>query len=125
MGTSDLSTLLERVVPEDHSTEYVSLIYALVLLWGLGDVFSTYFAYAATGTNLGETNPWMEILLAYNPVLVAVVKGAVVLYVGIILLEYRDIVQTVPGWRLWLSAMVVLGILVVVNNLSVGIYALA
>lgn len=125
MGISEPSALLDRLVPDDHSTEYVALIYALVLLWGLGDVFSTYFAYAATGTNLGETNPWMSILLEYNPLLVAVVKAAVVLYVGIILLEYRDIVKTVPGWRLWLSGIVVVGILVVINNLAVGIHALA
>lgn len=122
MATTEVPTLTERLVPED-SREYVSLIYALVLLWGLGDIFSTYFAYATVGAGAGEVNPWMDVLLAYNPVLVAVVKGAVVLYVGIILLEYRDIVQTVPGWRVWLTTLVVAGILVVVNNLAVGIIA--
>jgi hypothetical protein len=124
MGTPELSTLLERLVPEDHSTEYVALVYALVLLWGLGDVFSTYFVFALLGTSTLESNPWMSLLLDYNPVLVAVVKGAVVLYVGVILLEYHTLVQRVPWWRFWLSGMVVVGILVVVNNLAVGIRVL-
>lgn len=122
MATTESPTLVDRVLPED-SREYVSLIYALVLLWGLGDIFSTYFAHALVGPGAGEANPWMHVLLAYNPVLVAVVKGAVVLYVGIVLLEYRDIVQTVPGWRVWLTGLVVAGILVVVNNLAVGVIA--
>lgn len=122
MAATESPPLVDQFIPE-QSREYVSLVYALVLLWGLGDTFSTYFAHAATGAGAGEVNPWIDVLLAYNPVLVAVVKGAVVLYVGIILLEYRDIVQTVPGSRVWLTTLVVAGILVVVNNLAVGIMA--
>lgn len=109
------------MVPDDHSTEFVGLTYALVLLWGLGDVLSTYFVFAIVGTSEAEKNPWMEILLSWNPVLVAVVKGAVVLYVGVILLEYRELVQRAPGWRIWLSVLVLAGSAVVVNNLLVGI----
>lgn len=117
------ASLVDRFVP-NHSQEYVGLVYALVLLWGLGDVLSTYFAYAAVGTSAAEVNPWIAVLLSYNPVLVAVVKGAVVLYVGVILLEYREVVQRAPGWRLWLIGVVVAGILVVLNNLAVGVLAL-
>jgi uncharacterized membrane protein len=123
MATDDPS-LVDRLAP-DAPQEYVGLVYALVLLWGLGDVLSTYFAYAAVGTSAAETNPWMAMLLSYNPVLVAVIKGAVVLSVGVVLLTYREVVQRVPGWRLWLSAVVVLGVFVVLNNLAVGVIALA
>ncbi|MFC7072708.1 DUF5658 family protein [Halovenus rubra] len=113
------------VFTTDASKEYISMVYVLVLLWGLGDVLSTYFAYAAVGTAAGETNPWMALLLSHNPVLIAVVKGAVVLYVGVILLEYRNLVQRTPGWRLWLVGVVVLGVVIVLNNLIVGIIALS
>lgn len=104
--------------PED--TEYVSLVYAVVLVWGLGDVLSTYYAYAVLGTSQAEANPWIAVMLSYDPLLVLVVKAAVVLYVGVVLLEFRSFVERVPGWRLWLSGLVVLGIFVVVNNLTVG-----
>lgn len=123
MTTTESPSLSHRLFPEE-SVEYVSLIYALVMLWGLGDILSTYFAHAAVGGGAGEVNPWMALLLAYNPVLVALVKGAVVLYVGIVLLEYREFVQDVPGWRLWLSTLVVAGIFVTLNNLTVGLLAL-
>jgi len=124
METTEETSFVDRLVP-DAPGEYVCLVYALVLLWGLGDVLSTYFAYAAVRTSAAETNPWMAMLLSYHPVLIAVVKGAVVLYVGVALLTYRGVVQQVPGWRLWLSGVVVLGVLVVLNNLAVGIAALA
>jgi hypothetical protein len=124
MEATEDPSLVDRYIP-DAPGEYVGLVYALVLLWGLGDVLSTYFAYAALGTSAGETNPWIAVLLSYNPVLIAVVKGAVVLYVGVVLLEYREVVERVPGWRLWLSGVVVLGVLVVLNNLAVGVLALA
>lgn len=115
---------VERVVP-DEADEYVALVYALVLLWGLGDVLSTYFAYAALGTSDVEANPWIALLLAYDPVLVAVVKGAAVLSVGVILLTCREAIERVPGWRLWLVGLVVAGILVVATNLAVGVLALS
>lgn len=124
METTETPSLSRRFI-SGESVEYVSLIYGLVLIWGLGDVLSTYFAYAAVGTSAGEANPWIAMLLSYNPVLVAILKGAVVLYVGIVLLEYRELVQKAPGWRLWLTGLVVAGILVVVNNLTVGLVALA
>jgi hypothetical protein len=122
MVVTEGPTVRERLFPEG-SKEYVSLTYAVVLLWGLGDIFSTYFAYAIVGGTAGEANPWMHILLTYNPVLVAVVKGAVVLYVGIILIEYEGLVRKAPGWRVWLTTLVIAGILVVLNNLTVGVLA--
>lgn len=124
MEVTSKEPFVARLLP-DEEPEYVGLVYALVLLWGLGDVLSTYFTFAILGYSGAESNPWMSLLLSYNPVLVAVVKGAVVLYVGVVLLAYRDVVQRVPVWRFWLSTLVVAGILVVVNNLAVGIIALS
>jgi len=114
----------ERVLPE-RTPEYVGLVYALVLVWGLGDVLSTYFAYAAVGGGGMEINPWIAVLLSQNPLLVLAVKAAVVLYVGVVLLELRPLVERVPGWRLWLGGLVVAGVLVVINNLAVGVLALS
>lgn len=105
-------------------SDYVRLVYALVLVWGLGDVTSTYFAYAAVGASHAEINPWMAVLLGYEPVLVGVVKAAVVLYVGVILLACRSTVEQVPGWRIWMGGVVVAGIAVTLNNLAVGLLAL-
>lgn len=105
-------------------SDYVRLVYALVLVWGLGDVISTYFAYAAVGGSHGEINPWMAVLLGYEPLLVGLLKAAVVLYVGVILLACRSTVQQVPGWRVWLGGIVVAGIAVTLNNLTVGLLAL-
>jgi len=113
-----------RALPE-QSPEYVGLIYGLVLIWGLGDVVSTYFAYAALGDASAESNPWIAELLAHDPFLVLALKAAVVLYAGVVLLECRGLVERVPGWRLWLSAIVAGGVLVVLGNLAVGINALA
>lgn len=123
MAVDTVSARLRAVLPEEEP-EYVGLVYALVLVWGLGDVVSTYFAYAAIGTASIETNPWIGVLLASNPLLVLVVKAAVVLYTGIVLLEAQAVVQRTPGWRLWLSSVVIAGVLVVANNLLVGIRVL-
>ncbi len=104
---------------------YVGLVYALVAVWGAGDVLSTYFAVAATNGVGMEANPWMRVLLEIEPLLVLAVKAAVVLYAGLVLLACRSIVEDVPGWRLWLVGTVVVGWLVVVNNLAIGLAALA
>ena len=106
-------------------TEYVALVYALVLVWGLGDVVSTYFAYAAVGTPAAESNPWIQVLLSIHPLALLALKAAVVLYAGVVLLACRETVKQAPGWRIWLSAVVVGGVFVVVNNLLVGLMALA
>jgi hypothetical protein len=122
-ATEQSATGWQRVLPEE-SPEYVGLVYALVLVWGLGDVLSTYFAYATIGTAAAESNPWMEILLAYHPVTVVVVKAAVVLYAGVVLLACQNSVEKVPWWRFWLSSVVLLGVVVVINNLVVGVLTL-
>jgi hypothetical protein len=125
MGTTQQQTVDWRRLLPARPTEYVALVYALVLVWGLGDVLSTYFAYAAVGTASAESNPWIEFLLTAHPLALLAVKAAVVLYAGVVLLACRDIVKSVPGWRFWLSAVVVGGVFVVVNNLLVGLAALA
>lgn len=103
--------------------DYVGLVYALVLVWGLGDVLSTFAAHAATGAVNGELNPLVSSLLDSDPLLVVALKAGVVLCVGLVLLVYRDRVLTVPGWRVWMSAIVGLGVIVVANNLVVAIMA--
>jgi hypothetical protein len=122
-GAQRLSTWWEDVLPEE-SPEYVGLVYALVLVWGLGDILSTYFAYAVVGTSQAESNYWISVMLAYDPLLVLVVKAAVVLYAGIILLELQYFIQQVPWWRAWLVVLVLGGILAIINNLVVGLIVL-
>lgn len=104
---------------------YRGLVYALVLVWGFGDVLSTFFAASATGSIAMEANPWMRILLSADPLYVIALKAAVVLYAGIVLLECRDIVERVPGWRAWFAGVVGIGMLVSANNLAVAFVAMA
>jgi hypothetical protein len=104
---------------------YEELVYALVLVWGLGDVLSTFFAASTTGTAAMESNPWIRVLLANEPLLVLVVKAAVVLYAGVVLLECRSIVEQVPGHRAWFVGVVGIGVVVTANNLAVGVAAVA
>jgi hypothetical protein len=47
---------------------YVELVYALVAVWGAGDVLSTYAAVSASGGTGMEVHPWMELLLDTEPV---------------------------------------------------------
>jgi hypothetical protein len=103
---------------------YVELVYALVLVWGAGDVLSTYAAVSASGGAGMEANPWIALLLHTEPVLVAVLKGAVVLYAGVVLLACRPVVERVPGWRAWFLGIVGAGWFVVVTNLAVAFVAL-
>lgn len=124
MNISENAGTWDRL-PAMPASDYVSLVYALVLVWGLGDIASTYFAYAVIGSGQFEANPWIAVMLEYNPLLVVAVKAAVVLYTGVVLLETRSVVERVPWWRVWLSGLVILGVLVVLNNLLVGIVALA
>ena len=104
---------------------YVGYVYALVLVWGLGDVVSTYFAVSAVGDVGMEANPWIRVLLETEPLLVVVLKAAVVLYAGVVLLACRPVVERVPGWQVWFGAVVVAGWAVVLNNLAIGIAVLA
>lgn len=124
MSISENADQWDRL-PSMPSSDYVSLVYGLVLVWGLGDIASTYFAYAAIGGGHMEANPWIAVMLSHNPLLVIVVKAAVVLYAAVVLLELQPVVKRVPWWRGWLAGLVLLGVLVVLNNLLVGIVALS
>ena len=104
---------------------YVEFVYALVLVWGLGDVVSTYLAVSAVGDVSMEANPWMRMLLATEPWVVGVGKAAVVQSAGVVLLECQDIVERVPGWQVWFAGVVVAGWAVVLNNLAIAIAVLA
>lgn len=109
----------------DRFPGYVPFVYALVLVWGLGDVLSTYFAVSVTGATANELNPLVRVMLETEPLLVLALKAGVVLYAGVVLLECRDLVTRVRGWQLWFSAIVGAGLLVVANNTAVGLAALA
>jgi len=103
---------------------YVELVFSLVLVWGFGDAMSTLFAARFAGPGL-EANPWIRALLFHEPLLVVALKMAVVLYVGVVLLECRDLVERVPLWRAWLLGVVAVGAAVVLGNTYVGLAAAA
>jgi len=103
---------------------YVELVFSLVLVWGFGDALSTLFAAQFAGPGL-EANPWIRTLLIHEPLLVIALKMAVVLYVGVVLLECRDVVERVPLWRAWLLSIVAIGAVVVLGNTYVGLAAAA
>ncbi|AUG48299.1 hypothetical protein BVU17_12490 [Haloarcula taiwanensis] len=103
---------------------YVELVFSLVLVWGFGDALSTLFAAQFAGPGL-EANPWIRTLLIHEPLLVIALKMAVVLYVGVVLLECRDVVERVPLWRAWLLGVVAVGAVVVLGNTYVGLAAAA
>ena len=104
--------------------DYVGFVYALVLVWGAGDVLSTYAAVSTSGDVGMEADPWIRLLLDTEPLLVAVLKAAVVLHAGVVLLECRPVVERVPGWRAWFVAVVGTGWVIVVTNLAVAFVAL-
>ena len=126
MSTSRLSLGgLGRVARVGWPTPgYAALVYSLVLVWGLGDVVSTLFAAGAAGAGM-ETNPWIRALLARDPLLVLALKATVVLLAGVVLLECRAVVERVPGWRAWFVGVLTAGSLVTLNNLLVGLAAVA
>lgn len=103
---------------------YVELVFALVLIWGFGDATSTLFAARFAGPEL-EVNPWIRLLLHHRPLLVVPLKMATVLYVGVVLLECRSFVESLPWWRAWLLSVVAAGAVVVLGNLYVGLTAVA
>lgn len=106
------------------TASYGHLVAALVLVWGVGDVGSTGLAAAATGSTALELNPLMRLLLQVEPLLVPLVKAAVVLAVAVALHGFRDAVEGLPGWRAWFLSMVGVGSLVICNNLAVAVAAL-
>ncbi len=102
---------------------YVELVFSLVIVWGFGDAVSTLVAVGTVGAQL-EANPWVRVLLAHDPLLLITLKAAVVLYAGVVLLECRSVVESVPGWRAWFVGLIGLGVAVVLGNLYVGLSAL-
>lgn len=103
---------------------YVELVFSIVIVWGFGDAVSTLLAAEFAGVHL-EANPWIRLLLTHNPMWVVALKAAVVLYVGVVLLECRSLVERVPLWRGWLGAMVAFGAFVVLSNVYVGLVGLS
>lgn len=104
---------------------YRGFVFALALVWGLGDALSTYVAAAATGSTAMEANPVVRTMLAIDPMLLVVLKAAVVVVVGISLLEWRSLVERVPGHQVWFLACLGLGLFVTANNLAIGLSAVA
>ena len=118
MSTSSPRTLTARL----RRPEYVELVFAVVFVWGTGDLFSTFAALHVTGL-WAEANPLIRTLLARDPLLVVALKGAVMLVVGGLLFRYQAAVEQLPRWRLWLGGLVGLGSGVVALNLYVAIAA--
>lgn len=119
---TELSRMAEAVRLQKPS--YVELVFSLVLVWGFGDALSTLFAARFAGHHL-ESNPLVRFLLAHEPLLVLAMKMGVALLVAVVLLEYRDLVEAVPLWRGWMLALVGAGALVILNNVYVGLLAVA
>jgi hypothetical protein len=104
---------------------YAELVFAQVLVWGLGDTVSTLVAFSTTGNLALEANPIARTVLIHDPLLLFVLKGAIAAVVGITLIECRDLVTDVPLWRGWMFAVLALGTAIVVSNLYVGLSVLA
>jgi hypothetical protein len=104
---------------------YVELVFSLVLVWGFGDGLSTLFAMRLTGTHQIEANPLIRVMLGTEPLLLLVLKAGVVLYVGVVLLECRPIVERIPGWRAWFLGLVGTGAAISLINVYVGLAAIA
>jgi hypothetical protein len=103
---------------------YREFVVAMVLVWGVGDVLSTFWAMTLTGGVGLEANPLVRSLLAAEPLLLLGLKAAVVLYAGVVLLEGRALIERVPGWRLWFTSLILAGTAVVLGNLATGLLAL-
>ena len=113
------SSMTGQVSVEFEAPSYVELVLSLVVIWGFADALSTLLAMTVTGSAAAEINPWIRTLLIHEPLAVIVLKGAVALYVGVVLVACQDVVESVPGWRLWFLGVIALGTVVVVQNLAV------
>lgn len=105
---------------ELRRSTYEELVLGVVAVWGFGDAISTLIAHSFHGGD-AELNPWIRVLLGVDPLWVVVLKSAIVLYVGIVLLELEHVVRRVPGWRLWLRSLVASGFIVTMLNLAVAL----
>jgi hypothetical protein len=104
---------------------YVELVFGVVFVWGFGDALSTLVALASTGNIALETNPVVRSILAVHPLAFVVLKGVVALVVGLVLLQYRPLVEAVPGWRAWLFLVVGAGSAVAGINVAVALLAMS
>ncbi|MEA5388247.1 DUF5658 family protein [Haloarculaceae archaeon H-GB11] len=122
---SSPTSRLEISLPQIHVTKttYAELVFSLVFVWGFGDAMSTILALVLTSDLSLEANPWIRALLAHDPMWMLALKFAVALYVGVVLLECRHLVEQVPGWRVWLFSLLGLGTAVVLTNVYVGLAA--
>lgn len=102
---------------------YVELVFSLVLVWGFADGLSTLTALAFTGTVALELNPLVRHILRDTPLAVVLLKSLVVLYVGLVLLWCRDLVERTPGWRPWLVGVVAAGAATSLGNVYVAVAA--
>ncbi len=118
MSLPSLSSLPARL----HRPDYVELVFAVVFVWGTGDLFSTFAALYFTGVG-AEANPLIRTLLSHDPLLVVALKGAVMLVVGLSLVRYQAAVERLPRWRLWLGGLLGVGTVVVALNLCVAVAA--
>ncbi|WP_258560336.1 DUF5658 family protein [Halorhabdus salina] len=114
-----VSSVRHRIPIRLERPGYVELVFSIVIIWGFADVVSTLLAAATLGSVAAEANPWIRVLLATEPLAVIALKGAVVLYVGVVLLVCRDLIEQVPGWRIWFLGVIAVGTAVVCQNLSV------
>lgn len=118
MSTASSPGVLARLQRPD----YVELVFAIVFVWGTGDLLSTFAALHFTGV-WAEANPLVRRLLARDPLLVVALKGAVMLVVGLVLFRYQAAVEELPRWRLLLGGLVGVGTGVVAINLYVAFAA--
>jgi len=113
-------TRSQSLIARATRLDYVDLVFALVFVWGAGDLLSTLVAVNFVGIG-AEQNPLVRSLLAISPLLLIALKMGVVLSVALVLLAYRSLVERVPLWRPWLTAIVGVGAFVVVSNVSVAV----
>jgi len=117
-----MSTSSRTLTGRLQHPDYVELVFAIVFVWGTGDLLSTFAALHYTGVG-AEANPLIRTLLAHEPLLVVALKGAVMLLVGIVLFEYRPAIESLSHWRVWLASLVGVGTGVVSINCYVALSA--
>jgi len=104
-------TRSQSLVARVTRLDYVDLVFALVFVWGAGDLLSTLVAVNFAGIG-AKQNPLVRTLLVISPLLLIALKMGVVLSVALTLLASRSLVERVPLWRPWLATVVGVGAVV-------------
>jgi hypothetical protein len=104
---------------ETGDPEYVELVIAVVLVWGITDTASTLTAASFVGGHL-ESNPIVRGLLV-DPVGLLTVKLGATLAVGVLALAGERFIRTLPWWRGWLATLVGVGVGVTLLNVAVAL----